>query len=86
MTLLGKSRSSLNIVNISRAMSATLFLLNILKFEAIFCDARFMLKICLKIAGHEQNEMPTSLVTALIVIRRLSKMIFFISLQLFSQD
>ena len=39
----------------------------------------FMLKTLSKIAWHKPNDMPTSSVTSLIVIRRLFKIIFFIA-------
>ena len=45
--------------------------------HAIFSAALFLPKTSIKIAWHEPNGMPTSSVTSLIVIWRLSKIIFF---------
>ena len=45
-------------------------------FDTIFESARFMPKTPVKIAWHETNDMPTSSGICLIVIQRLSKIIF----------
>ena len=78
MTFLSKSVTSLNIVNISWAMSMRhCFCSKFSNFGTIFAAARFMPKTSVKIAWHEPNDMPTSSATSLVVIRRLSKIIFF---------
>ena len=46
-------------------------------FEVIFAAARFMPRTSIKIAWHKPSDIPTSSATSLIVIRRLSKIIFF---------
>ena len=53
-------------------------------FGTIFAAARFMPKTSVKIAWHEPNEIPTLSATSLIVIRLLSKNIYFIALSLTS--
>ena len=59
---------------------AMLFLLKISHFGIIFTAANFMPKISIKIAWHEPKNMPTSSATSLIVIWRLSKVIFVTAL------
>ena len=49
-------------------------------FGTIFAAARFMPNPSLKIAWHEPNDMPTLSAISLIVIRQLSKIIFFLLL------
>ena len=49
------------------------FAKNLANFEIIFASASFMPKTSVKIAWHEPNDMPTSLI---VTIRRLSKIIF----------
>ena len=78
MTFLSKSRSSLNVVNISWAMSMRrCFCSKFSNFETIYATARFMPKTNVKSPWDEPDDMPTLLKTSLIVIRRLSKIIFF---------
>ena len=54
---------------------ATLFCSKFSDFGIIFPAARFMAKTFVKIAWHEPNDMPAS--SAMFLIRRLSKIIFF---------
>ena len=68
MTFLSKSESSLNVVNISWAISMRRCLPSkFSNFGTIFAAARFMPKITIKIAWHDTNNMPTSETTSLIV-------------------
>ena len=48
------------------------FRLKFSNFGTIFAATRYISKTSVKIAWHEPNDMPTSLATSLIVIRRLS--------------
>ena len=74
MTLLSKSGSWLNVVNISWAMfMQSCFCSKFSNFETIFAVARFMSKTSLKIAWHEPKNMATPSATSLIGIGRLSK-------------
>ena len=78
MASLSKSGSSLNVVNISWAMSMRSYLCSkFSNFRTICVAAWFMPKTNIKIVWHEPNDMLTSSATSLIVIRRLSKIVFF---------
>ena len=55
---------------------AMLFCWKFSNFETIFAAAHFMPKTYVKIAWHEPNDMPTSSAASLILIHRLSKIIF----------
>ena len=77
MTFLSKSVSSLNVVNISWAMSMRCcFCSKFSKFGTIFATALFMPQTSIKIAWHELNNKPASSASSLIQIRQLSKIIF----------
>ena len=79
--VLRKSGSSSNVVNISRAMSKRhCFCSKFSNFGTIFAITRFLPKTSVKIAWHQLNDRPTSSATCLIVMRRLSKIIFFTAL------
>ena len=68
MIFLSKSGLSLNVINIAWVMSMrSYFSSKFSNFGIIFA------------AWHGPNDMPTSLATSLIVIRRLTKIIFFIA-------
>ena len=76
MTFMSKYGSSLNVVNISWAMSMRCcFCSKFSNFGTIFAALCFMSKTSVKIVWHESNDMPTSSATSLIAIRRLSKII-----------
>ena len=69
MAFLNKSWLSLNVVNISWAMSMRLcFCSKISNFGTIFAAPHFIPKKFVKIAWHEPNVMPTASATFLIMI------------------
>ena len=78
MTFLSKSGSSLYVINISWAISMQrcLFFSKFSNYGTFFAAASFMPKTSVKIVWHEPNDMPISLATSIILIRRLSKIIF----------
>ena len=72
--------------NLNRRLTSLTFLercpcdVKFSNFGTIFSALGFMTKTSVKIAWHEPNDMPTSSATSRVVIRRLSRIIFFTAL------